>query len=528
MNKYTNILSNCYHKLPRLEGSRLAFLIVITGICLRLIQYLFNRSLWWDESLLALNIINTPLEKLFEPLGHNQAAPPGFLFLERFWVWVFNAKEYALRLVPLLAGLASLCLFFKLARNWLSQKAYVLALLFFAFSHHLIYYSAEVKQYSLDVFSALLLYYLFGKWISGRNPKQALFLLSLAGGLAVWFSHPIIFILSGLGLYAFIHHLRQNDYRKLFALVIPGTVWLLSFSLVYFLVLERASASTALNIYWDDAFLPFPPSSLADLKQAYYLLTNVFRNPGGLVPEIAAAGLFILGCISWRHKQNLWPLLLPILITLAASALHRYPFSQRLILFILPALYLLIAQGLALLMEKKDLKIRLLGYALLAIMLIGPAYKMYPFPFRVEESRPLIQYLASKKTPGDFVYLYYGATAAFDYYRQVYKLDIDNYVRGVWARKAPQKYKKDIEILKQHQRVWVLFSHVYKRNTPQSEEKLITGYLDQMGIRLEEHRQTGASLYLFGLRPKDKAAFKTAFKYSKGLTYLRSGSEANP
>ncbi|MGD8562596.1 MAG: glycosyltransferase family 39 protein, partial [Desulfarculaceae bacterium] len=263
-----HIISNYYSKLPKLAGSRLAFLIVITGICLRLIQYLFNRSLWWDESLLALNIINTPLEKLFEPLAHNQAAPPGFLFLERFWVWALNAHEYALRLVPLLAGLASLYLFLKLARNWLSQKAYVLALLFFAFSYHLIYYSAEVKQYSLDVFIALLLYYLFGKWISGQHPKRALFLLSLAGGLTVWFSHPGIFILSGLGLYALIHHLRQHDYRRLFAFIIPGAIWLLSFGLVYFLVLDRASASTALNIYWDEAFLPFPPSSLADLKQA--------------------------------------------------------------------------------------------------------------------------------------------------------------------------------------------------------------------------------------------------------------------
>jgi hypothetical protein len=49
--------------------------IIFIGIILRLIQYGINRSLWLDESLLALNIVNKSLSELLRPLDYNQIAP---------------------------------------------------------------------------------------------------------------------------------------------------------------------------------------------------------------------------------------------------------------------------------------------------------------------------------------------------------------------------------------------------------------------------------------------------------------------
>ena len=38
--------------------SKLPYTIIGFGIFVRLVQYLFNRSLWHDEAALALNIVN--------------------------------------------------------------------------------------------------------------------------------------------------------------------------------------------------------------------------------------------------------------------------------------------------------------------------------------------------------------------------------------------------------------------------------------------------------------------------------------
>jgi hypothetical protein len=87
------------------------WILISIGIVLRLIQYMINRSLWLDESFLALNIINRSFEQLFMPLDYGQVAPVGFLMVERLNVQLFGNNEYSLRLLPLIAGICSLFLF---------------------------------------------------------------------------------------------------------------------------------------------------------------------------------------------------------------------------------------------------------------------------------------------------------------------------------------------------------------------------------------------------------------------------------
>ena len=57
--------------------------LVLIGVLLRLRQYLYNRSIWGDESMLARNLAGKSFAELLQPLTHNQGAPPGFLFLTK-------------------------------------------------------------------------------------------------------------------------------------------------------------------------------------------------------------------------------------------------------------------------------------------------------------------------------------------------------------------------------------------------------------------------------------------------------------
>src|SRR5689334_4796436 len=120
---------------------KLTWAAVGLGCLLRVLEYLLNRSLWLDEAYLALNILHRPWAGLLRPLDNHQGAPIIFLLLEKLASLRLGSSEYALRLLPLLAGIVSMLLFYKLAGKAISGIAVPIALGLFAISPSLIYYS---------------------------------------------------------------------------------------------------------------------------------------------------------------------------------------------------------------------------------------------------------------------------------------------------------------------------------------------------------------------------------------------------
>ena len=184
-----------------LSKSALYWGLIIMGGSLRLAQYLANRSLWLDEARLALNIVHRSLLGLALPLDDGQGAPIGFLMIEKLAVLSLGTNEYALRLLPLLSSIVSLVLFCQLAKASISERGALIALSLFAIVDPLLYYASEAKQYSSDVLFAVasVLLYLT---IQKREPPSVTLLVSygLFGGAALWFSHPVLFILGATGI----------------------------------------------------------------------------------------------------------------------------------------------------------------------------------------------------------------------------------------------------------------------------------------------------------------------------------------
>lgn len=473
--------------------------IVLAGLILRLRQYLVNRSLWLDEAMLSINIVERSYGGLTGWLTYDQQAPIGFLWLQKTAVLVFGNNEYALRLTPFLAGCAALFLMYALSRRLppISGNA---ALALFIVSSALIYYSSEAKQYIFDVAVSLGLLAL---WLHfeerGIKPREHV-LLGALGAFAIWFSHPAVFTLAAIGLLSLLKALRQKS--ALGWTLLAGGFWLASFAAFYFLFLRRSVHADVLLDYWGDAFLPLSSRAETWLTFAF---DNFFVSAAGLeTPLLLNAALALIGGIALarRDARLATALTLPFLLTLAASALHAYPFAGRMTLFLVPAGFILIGEGVQAfgLLLKKRPRASAWIVSVLAIALVAgnarASAQNFAAPKLREHLRPTMEYLRNARKPGDSFYIYYWAEPAFSYYAPKYGLFLPNTVFGTEHHAQPELYFSELDALRGRERVWVLFSHVYEENGF-NERDYILSYLDSIGKLSRQFREPGTSVYLY-------------------------------
>ena len=345
------------------------------GVVLRVIQYSLNRSLWLDESFVALIVTKNSFLGLLNPLEHFQVAPTGFLFIEKALVLLLGNSEYILRLFPLLAGIVSLFLFYHVARRCIQKEGAFIAVGLFSLSGHLIYYSSEVKQYSSDATIALLLLAVTIYIISKKFTNLSIVLFAAIGGLAVWFSLPSVFVLAGIGCTMSLFSMIRKEWRTNNKLLITYFIWVLSFVIFYLIYSSNISANLdKQQSFWDSNFMPFPPVSISDLKWFGKTFFDIFKSPLSIpLPGLGALS-FLLGAVSifLRDKQLFFILLSPVFFALFGSALHLYPFTGRLITFIIPFILLFIGEGVVFFYKNTKNYSRVVTIILIGLLFYGP------------------------------------------------------------------------------------------------------------------------------------------------------------
>src|SRR5258706_437085 len=220
----------------------MAYLIIVLGSLIRIVEYLSNRSLWVDEAFLALNVIQKNALELTRPLIYDQHAPIGFLWLERLLYELFGQGELVLRLPPLLFGIASIYLFKKFADNYFSSIFSLLALSIFSFSDLLIRYSTELKQYSIGVAVAITLYL-----IAFKNNRLLLFVV---GVLGLFLSHSPVFILIPIAIVYSIPLIKKHDFKNLTIWGLMVLSWVLLFYILYGYDVSSAYQNTSFLREW--------------------------------------------------------------------------------------------------------------------------------------------------------------------------------------------------------------------------------------------------------------------------------------
>ena len=343
--------------LPRIRipiAGHEAQIILGLGILCRVAQYLSGRSLWLDEGSLADNIRHKTLAGLFGPLEHTQLAPPGFLVVEWAAAHILGGGVMALRLFPLICGIAALVLFRRLATRTLSPRAALIALALFAVSDDLIYYASELKQYSTDV-ALTVATLLVGLSIAATPLTLRRFLAYAAfGASALWFSHPVLFVMAGVGVVPLVSSLAHRQWKRAGALALLALVCAGSFAAMYRVSLNQLADHQGMWVFWWFSFPPIPLRSVWDatwvVRRFFYLFVNPLDFSTPLGPRLSAVVpclLFLWGGVSIARRDRVLfgMLTLPILFAVVAAYLRLFPFHGRLILYLVPVLLLFIAEG---------------------------------------------------------------------------------------------------------------------------------------------------------------------------------------
>lgn len=487
--------------------ARSLWIMAALGAAVRLEQYMFNRSLWLDESLMALNLLHRSFAQLTKPLDYQLVAPLAWLFAEKSCVALFGPRELSLRLVAIVGGILALVLLALLARRLLSPRAALVTVSLFALSPPLVYYSSELKPYGSDPAASALLW-LLGFWALRRPPSGLkLSVLAITGAALLWFSHPVLFVACGFASAVIAASLADRDWTRVARFGPVFAVWAASFAVDYWLTLRTSSQNVGLPHVYPFFTLPIRLSTL-DMA-----LQSVLGLQQPAITLLLGVTLFaaVIGVLYFwmQDRPGCCFLVLPLFFALAASSCHLYPLPGRFYLFFSPALFLLVGAGVEEICRTASS--RAVPAALLLLLFFQPLVttaQVVRHHMPAEELRPVLQYVQGHQQPGDTWYVYYYARTMYQYYAEAYGFKGDNVVLGrAFRRPARGKnwdvFQEDFSRLPR-QRVWIIFSHNWTSNGV-DEPAYALHILDSLGIRKDAHLEYGAAAYLYDLR-RDPAA----------------------
>ncbi len=368
------------------------------GLALRLIRYLQNFPLWCDETMLAANLLDRRWIDLARPLDYHQVCPLGFLALAWTAVRGLGFSEGSLRLVPLLGALASVPLFYLLARRVFGAATVgmLLAVGMFAVAQPPIRYAGEFKPYATDLFVATLLIWLALRWWESPGRVRGFWELAAVAPVAVALSLPSVFVIATIAVLGMLELVKTWQIR----LALSYAVFLAAAGAGFGIMAALGQYQTTpadrayfLN-FWSQAFPPSLSNPSALLGWLWRTHTGpLFAYPygPGRFPEwvnVPIVMCFLIGVwIRLRRDPGAVVLfVLPFLLALAASWLRRYPYgmSPRVSQFLVPATLILTASGLEWLLDR----LRPIVFRVAVPGLVGLLIALGGWRFVVDLGRP--------------------------------------------------------------------------------------------------------------------------------------------
>ncbi len=478
--------------------------ILLLGFGLRVYR-LADKGIWFDEGWSSW-MARKSLVGIAERTAYD-THPPLYFWVLHAWRAGSGDSEFGLRFLSVAVGVFTVAATYLLGRTVAGRGPGALAALLVSISRFNIWWSQEVRMYSLAALLATLsLWAAVRLWDRHRPRDWVLYVLFTVAGLYTLYLFVLVMAVTNLvWLWVLLH--SGNRRRELARWATAQLVVLLLF--VPWLVYALGRIPT-----WSVA----TPVALGQFVQIYWtvLTTGISVNvedyrwlvaPVLAIFLAALTSLFWEGRLDWRMGRNtvllLLGLLLPAgmvyLISIPREAFFYSPqLAPRYLLLFAPSLYILLAWGL----EKIGAGRRWSLGAFLTSIVVGVAlfglWQYYPGRILVDDYKALAATLRAYRRVDDAVVLYTDRDwPVFDYHVPSFWVGIPNgqpmtpgtadyYLSPVWV---------------DHQGVWLVVTPDSSINDPLGE---VPAWLAARATRVVEYRFTDKVLRFYA-RTEERA-----------------------
>ncbi len=312
------------------------------------VVYIPAGRVWYDE-IVSMIAAKQSISEIYE-LASVETNTPTYYMLLHYYVQLFGDGEVTLRLLSVFFGLLSSLTMFLLAKELTKDKLVPKIVLFLvAISPFHLYYSHEIRVYSLLIFVSSLTLLSLIKCLHGKDPKvfwEVCYALSVVLGAYLHITY--LFYLLALDIFLLVKGLRERRRDLLVRNLLLPNLFLFGSIVVFYvvghpIVIEqianiskvRLSAgknpmygtsvedflSTVVRVYWGEVL---SPSILMTTVALFYLGFKKLRAEGRcalLFLMISATSLFIPPRLPSGERYMAYAF--PAAVTLMALGLHR-------------------------------------------------------------------------------------------------------------------------------------------------------------------------------------------------------------
>lgn len=341
------------------------FLSVVIGLILRLIN-LIKYDLWFDEIAPLLGFIVC-----------GSRIPPYFLYnlFLQYWQF-FGRSELVLRLSSVCFGVASILMIYLLAKKLFNAKvAYISAFLLSISPLH-IYYSQELRMYSLVVFFVMLSTYLFIKAIEGHSCRYWIGNVFF-NCVSIYLCYSSILLIFAQFVYLIfvIKKLKNHFYVLLLFQAIQFVLMVVWFYICIWPEFNSAVSGIRIAPFADSTSFFNILYTIKNFGVGYYA-SNAVRTISAVISIAMLLKAFAVLLRENKQKMLLFLLffLFPIVTLLLFSFYSKtFVYSDRYVIFCLPFFYILIGFCIS----KMRLKILMLAVVIISILSICSLKNFY-------------------------------------------------------------------------------------------------------------------------------------------------------
>jgi hypothetical protein len=332
---------------------RLGWLAIAVALLTR-VAFLQSKPFWRDEAWVA-SLVRHPLR---DAITFHLPVPIGFVAATKLAALLpVLPPEVSFRLLPLICGMAALPALYHLAYGASGSRPIALTALWIATGlPGLVYYSRELKSYSIDLLLSvtipLLVMGLFGRSVRRKtttNGKIIALLLALTA--APWFSFGSLFPIAATLVWGWLAYWNSGSRPIRRWWVVATLLYAASFGLAYLAVVHGQARQSDVLSFWESSFLlthGVPTwGQLSRAMSEYFSVSLTYLFPWAWP---LAVPLIVIGAIWWPGPLRVfvwWLCCGSAAATVTVALANYYPLiAGRLLLFAAPPYLLFASAGL--------------------------------------------------------------------------------------------------------------------------------------------------------------------------------------